>query len=107
MIGAFALSDNIFIIMLGLGAGAMFVRSITLYLIARGTLSHFAYLEHGAHYAIACLAFIMFAKLKFEVSEIITGTVGILFIALSLVSSVLYNRRNKRKLIETIAGNNE
>ena len=107
VIGAFALSDNIFIIMLGLGAGAMFVRSITLYLIARGTLSHFAYLEHGAHYAIACLAFIMFAKLKFEVSEIITGTVGILFIALSLLSSVLYNRRNKRKLIETIAGNNE
>ena len=107
VIGAFALSDNIFIIMLGLGAGAMFVRSITLYLIARGTLSHFAYLEHGAHYAIACLAFMMFAKLKFEVSEIITGTVGILFIALSLLSSVLYNRRNKRKLIETIAGNNE
>ena len=95
VIGAFALSENIFIIMLGLGAGAMFVRSITLYLVSRGTLAKFVFLEHGAHYAILCLAVIMFAKLKFEISEIITGTIGIAFILASFVCSVLYNRKSE------------
>ena len=36
VIGAFAMSENIFIIMLGLGSGAMFVRSMTIYLVKKG-----------------------------------------------------------------------
>ena len=52
VIGAFALSSDIFIIMIGLGIGAMFVRSLTLYLVEKKTLAEFIYLEHGAHYAI-------------------------------------------------------
>jgi len=34
VIGAFALTSNIFIIMIGLGVGAMFVRSITIYFVS-------------------------------------------------------------------------
>ncbi|MDA3057188.1 DUF475 domain-containing protein [Campylobacter sp. VBCF_05 NA6] len=94
VIGAFALSNNIFIIMLGLGAGAMFVRSLTIYLVERGTLAKFIFLEHGAHYAIGTLAAIMFIKLEFEISEVITGTLGIIFIFSAFVCSILYNRKN-------------
>ena len=56
MIGAFALSNNIFIIALGLGIGAMFVRSMTVMLVDKGTLSEYRYLEHGAFWAIMALA---------------------------------------------------
>ncbi|MCZ6171991.1 DUF475 domain-containing protein [Campylobacter ureolyticus] len=94
VIGAFALSENIFIIMIGLGIGAMFVRSITIYLVEKKTLLKFAYLDHGAHYAIFALSIIMFIQVFYEVSEIITGTIGFLFIFLAFLSSVYKNRRD-------------
>ena len=56
VIGAFALSNNLFIIALGLGIGAMFVRSMTVMLVDKGTLTEYRYLEHGAFYAIIALA---------------------------------------------------
>lgn len=40
VVGAFAMTNNLFIITLGLGAGAMFVRSFTLLLVERGTLNN-------------------------------------------------------------------
>lgn len=93
VIGAFAMSQDIFIIMIGLGIGAMFVRSLTIYMVRQKILESFIYLEHGAHYAILALAVIMFIKIFYEVSEIITGTASMLFIALALIHSVL-KRRN-------------
>ncbi|SHO80751.1 Integral membrane protein [hydrothermal vent metagenome] len=95
VIGAFALSSDIFIIMMGLGIGAMFVRSLTLYFVEMKTLSEFRYLEHGAHYAILALALVMFIKMFFEVSEIIVGTVGIGFIGISLYHSIKDNRKEE------------
>lgn len=93
VIGAFAMSQDIFIIMIGLGIGAMFVRSLTIYMVRKKILESFIYLEHGAHYAILALAVIMFIKIFYEVSEIITGTASMLFIALAFIHSVL-KRRN-------------
>ena len=94
VIGAFALTSNIFIIMIGLGVGAMFVRSMTIYFVEHKTLSHFRYLEHGAHYAIGILAFIMLMKITTHISEAVTGTIGIGLIAIAFIHSVLENRRN-------------
>ncbi|MBS4097521.1 MAG: DUF475 domain-containing protein [Sulfuricella sp.] len=93
VVGAFALTNNLFIITLGLGAGAMFVRSFTLLLVERGTLSTYRYLEHGAFWAIGALAVIMLAGVKFHIPEAVTGLVGAALIALSLGSSILSNRR--------------
>jgi uncharacterized protein len=93
VIGAFAISKDIVIIMLGLGAGAMFVRSLTIYLVRKGTLDQYVFLEHGAHYGIAALAAIMLVGMVVPVPEIITGLVGMTFIGLSLWSSVRYNRK--------------
>ena len=90
VIGAFALSENVFIIMIGLGIGAMFVRSLTLYFVEKRTLSELVFLEHGAHYAIGALAIIMFLKIFMEVSEIITGLIGIGFITISFIASKMY-----------------
>lgn len=93
VIGAFAISKDVVIIMLGLGAGAMFVRSLTVYMVRRGTLDDYVFLEHGAHWGIGALAAIMLLSMVTHVSEFITGFTGVGFIVLSLISSVRYNRR--------------
>lgn len=93
VIGAFALTSNIFIIMIGLGVGAMFVRSMTIYFVQHKTLSHFRYLEHGAHYAIGILAIIMLMKITVHIGEAVTGTVGIGLIAIAFGHSVWENRK--------------
>jgi len=94
VIGAFAITTDVVIIMLGLAIGAMFVRSLTVYLVKKGTLDQFIYLEHGAHYAIGILAAIMLASMKFHIPEIFTGLVGVAFIAASVWSSVRHRRKN-------------
>lgn len=94
VIGAFAITKDIIIIMVGLGVGAFFVRSITIYLVEKGTLNEYVYLEHGAHYAIGILAVIMLLSVKFHIPEVITGLIGIAFIVLSLLSSIKYNKNS-------------
>ena len=93
--GAFALSNNIFIIALGLGIGAMFVRSMTILLVDRGTLAEYRYLEHGAFWAILALAAIMLLSARFHIPEVITGLIGALLIGFSLYASARHNRRHR------------
>ncbi|MGW7067303.1 DUF475 domain-containing protein [Streptomyces sp. NPDC054855] len=93
VIGAFAITNDIVLMALGLGTGAMYVRSLTVYLVRQGTLDDYVYLEHGAHYAIGALAAILMVTIQYEINEIITGLVGVVLIASSFWSSV---RRNKR-----------
>jgi hypothetical protein len=99
VIGAFALSSNIFLIMIGLGIGAMFVRSLTLLLVEKGTLTEYRYLEHGAHYAIVILAIIMLLKIFFHISEELTGTIGIVLIAIAFIHSYLENKKEQNERI--------
>jgi hypothetical protein len=87
VIGAFALSNNMVIIALGLSVGAMFVRSITLLLVERGTLAQYRFLEHGAFWAIIALGAIMLASARIPVPETVTGLVGAVLIGLSLWAS--------------------
>jgi hypothetical protein len=93
VIGAFAITSDVVIIMLGLAIGAMYVRSMTVYLVHKGTLDEFIYLEHGAHWAIGILAVIMFASVEYHIPEWFTGLSGVAFIVVSLWSSVKYKRR--------------
>ena len=97
VIGAFAITSDPIIIALGLGfIGAMFVRSITIYLVRKGTLGEYRYLEHGAHWAIGALAAILLISIEIEINEVITGLVGVAFIGASLASSIRANRREAR-----------
>jgi hypothetical protein len=92
VIGAFAITSDVVIIMLGLAIGAMFVRSLTVFLVHKGTLDEYVYLEHGAHYAIGILAIIMLASVKYHIPEWFTGLSGVAFIVVSLWSSVRHKR---------------
>lgn len=87
VIGAFALTSSLPIIVVGLGIGAYFVRSLTVYLVRAKTLQNLLYLEHGAHWAIFGLAIMMFAGLVVHVPEIVIATIGLGFIALAYLSS--------------------
>jgi hypothetical protein len=93
VIGAFALTSSLPIIIAGLGIGAWFVRSITIYLVRRKTLDTLAFLEHGAHWAIFGLALSMFADLLWHVPEVVTGTIGLAFILAAYWSSLVYRKR--------------
>lgn len=92
VIGAFVLTTYLPIIMLGLGAGAFFVRSFTIHLVEAGTLAEYRYLEHGAFYAILVLAGIMLAP-AVHLPEWVVGLSGAAILGLSLLHSVVANRR--------------
>jgi hypothetical protein len=97
VVGAFAITNNLFTIMIGLGIGAMFVRSLTIMLVEKGTLAEYRYLEHGAFYAIGILALIMFAGTIQHIPEVFTGLIGAAFIAVSLWSSMKWNKSHADK----------
>jgi uncharacterized protein len=98
VIAAFAVTSNVFVIAAGLGIGALYVRSLTVYLVRAGTLSEYVYLEHGAHYAIGALAVMLFVSIEHTVPEVVTGLIGVVLIAAAFVSSVVRNRRERRDL---------
>lgn len=93
VIGAFAITTDVVIIMIGLAIGALFVRTLTVYLVRKGALEEYRYLEHGAHWGIGALAVIMLVSLRIEVPELVTGLIGVSLIALSLLSSLRHRRR--------------
>ncbi|WP_370034081.1 DUF475 domain-containing protein [Qipengyuania mesophila] len=94
VIGAFALSNNMVVIALGLSIGAMFVRSMTIHLVRKGTLAAYRFLEHGAFWAIIVLGAIMLMSAKFHIPETVTGLIGAILIGLSFWWSVRYNQRH-------------
>ncbi|MDB5170347.1 MAG: hypothetical protein JWO35_41 [Candidatus Saccharibacteria bacterium] len=87
VLGAFAITDKVILIALGLGVGAIWVRSLTVYMVDKGTLDVYKYLEHGAHYAILVLAIALLGSVFFEVPDAVTGFVGIGVIFASFISS--------------------
>ncbi len=95
VIGAFALTHNLFVIAIGLGVGAMFVRSLTVMLVEEGTLASYRYLEHGAFYAIGALALLMLVGTIVTVPEALTGLIGAAFIGVALWSSIRYKRAHR------------
>jgi hypothetical protein len=94
VLGAFAITNNVLLIMAGLGIGAVWVRSLTVFMVRRGTLDAYRYLEHGAHYAIAVLALAMLAGAIFEVPEAVTGGLGLACIIAALTASVRANKQS-------------
>ena len=102
VIGAFAITSDVVIIMLGLAIGAMFVRSMTIYLVDNGTLDAYKYLEHGAHYAIGALAVIMMlAVIDVHVPEVFTGLIGVAFIVWAIFASI--KEKKKEALQESVS----
>jgi hypothetical protein len=96
VVAAFAITNNFILIAIGLGIGAMFVRSMTIYLTDKGVLDQFQYLEHSAFWAIATLVAIMFASvLHIELGEIVTGGISALIIATGVITSIIAKNKIK------------
>ncbi len=92
-IGAFAITQNIILIMVGLGLGALFIRSLTLMLTRERALDELIYLEHGAHYAIGALGLLMLAGIPLAAHQVhlpewLSGLIGIVLLAIALVDSI-------------------
>jgi hypothetical protein len=102
VIGAFAITTDPILIALGLGLiGAMFVRSLTVFLVRKGTLQDYVYLEHGAHWAIGALSVILLVGIGYHVNEVVTGLIGVAFIGAAFLSSVQRNRRLAAEGVDT------
>jgi hypothetical protein len=87
VIGAFAVTQNVIIIAVGLGIGALWVRSLTLFMVHHKILQAYRYLEHGAYYTIGLLAAILLIGLFYEIPQIVIGSIGVVVIAASIISS--------------------
>ena len=96
VIGAFALTSALPVIVVGLGIGAYFVRAFTVVLVKKGSLNTLIYLEHGAYWAIAALGFCMFAALSQDVPEVLAGTIGIVFLGSAYLSSLRVAKNTRR-----------
>jgi uncharacterized protein len=102
VIGAFAITTDPILIALGLGLiGAMFVRSLTVFLVRKGTLADYVYLEHGAHWAIGALSVILLVGIGYHVNEVVTGLIGVAFIGAAFLSSILRNRKLAGRGVDT------
>lgn len=88
VIGAFALTNSLFLIMIGLSIGAFFVRSLTIYFVEKRTVEQFIFLEHGAFYALGALAIMMLSSVFIEIPEWVTGISGMLILVLSILFSI-------------------
>ncbi|KIA82030.1 hypothetical protein QR66_01140 [Chromobacterium piscinae] len=94
VIAAFAITSDFWLIAGGLGIGAMFVRSLTIYLVERDVIGQFKYLEVSAFWAIAALVGIMFAAaLHVELGEVVTGLISVAIIGLGVLTSLPARRR--------------
>jgi uncharacterized protein len=89
VIAAFAITTNPFLIAIGLGTGALFMRSFIILMVREGTLQAYKYLEHGAFWAIGLLAAMMFTGIHVHVSEVITGGTGLVIIGSAFLQSIL------------------
>jgi uncharacterized protein len=96
VIGAFAITSDVVLIAAGLGVGALWVRSLTVFMVRKGTLDQYKFLDHGAHYTVAVLALILFSSAFKELPEYVTGSLGLVFIVASIVASV---KARKKELI--------
>lgn len=92
VIGAFAVTKDVVLIAIGLGIGALWVRSLTIFMVRRHVLAAYRYLEHGAHYTIGMLAGVLIAGIFFSISEFVAGLLGVGIIAASIVSSVIESK---------------
>ena len=89
VIGAFAITSSVVLIMAGLGAGAVWVRAMTIHLVKAKALAKYQYLEHGAHYAIVFLGSVMLLHLyHIELPEWIVGSLGLVCVGLAIATSV-------------------
>lgn len=92
VMGGFSVTVDIALFTIGLGIGAAFVRSLTVYLVRRQTLDRYVYLEHGAYYSIGVLAILLLIQIGPDVPDWIASLAGTSMIVAAYVDSVRRGR---------------
>lgn len=87
VLGAFAITQDVVLIAIGLGVGAIWVRSLTVYMVRHKVLDAMIYLEHGAYYAILLLALALLTSIFVEIPDVVTGIAGTGVIAAAIYTS--------------------
>ena len=93
VIGAFAITSNVVLIAAGLGIGALWVRSLTVYMVRRRMLGRYLYVEHGAHYTVLVLALLLLTSVVWDISNYVPGLIGMGIIGASVAASIQERRR--------------
>lgn len=93
VLGAFAVTQNIIIMMAGLGIGAFAVRSLTLLMVDRGTVTEYRYLEHGAMWSIGLLAATMIVQIFVHLPSVMITTIAIAPITIAFYNSISANKK--------------
>lgn len=97
-IGAFAITNDLGLILTGLGLGALFIRSLTVMISREKALDQLIYLEHGAHYAIGALGLLMLVgvvigRWGLQVPEWLSGLIGVVLLLLAFADSLRHQRQ--------------
>jgi hypothetical protein len=103
VMGAFSVTLDIALITIGLAIGAAYIRALTVFVVRRGTLEHYRYLEHGAYYAIGMLAVLLMVEIWHDVPDVLTAGAGAALIIASIASSKAARRRMERRMREEAA----
>lgn len=91
VIAGFAITNNLLVLMLGLGAGAFLVRSMTLHMLDKGVLNMYRYLDNGAFWSIGALAAMMLISIKVHLPEVAIGGISLGFLVLAVYASIKAN----------------
>ena len=97
VMGAFSVTVDIALITLGLAIGAAYIRSLTVYVVRKGTLDEYRYLEHGAYYSIALLAVLLLWEVWRDVPDWITACTGATVITAAWLTSIWAGKRQQRE----------
>lgn len=92
VIGAFAITQDIAIILLGLTIGSFFVRSLTIFMVDKKALQQLAYLEHGAFWSVGALSIFMLLKTEYDISEVLIVGVTISILIASVIHSYIVSK---------------
>jgi uncharacterized protein len=104
VMGAFSVTLDIALITVGLAIGAAYIRALTVFVVRRGSLEQYRYLEHGAYYAIGMLAILLMVEVWRDVPDVLTAGAGAGMIIAAIASSVVSRRRTERRLVMAFAG---
>ena len=95
VMGGFSVTLDIALITLGLAIGAGYIRALTVYVVRRGTLDEYRYLEHGAYYSIALLSVLLLWEVWRDIPDWVTAVAGGVVILLAFVTSVWVKRQER------------
>ncbi|MDD3653443.1 MAG: DUF475 domain-containing protein [Desulfotomaculaceae bacterium] len=87
VIAAFAISQDIVLIVVGLGVGAFAIRTLTIFFVEQSTME-LSFLENGAHWAIGFLGAYMLASMFVVIPDYLVSIVTMGVIVLAIISSL-------------------